>query len=367
MSLTRYVIESEYMHWAKTRSRARYNLATSGVANVRMNELEVEIRDLEITRDGGYGYAPLQQALAARYSVDVDSVAAATGTSLANHLAMASLVKPGDEVLIESPTYEPLLALANYLGAEIKRFDRRFEDGFTVNPDAIEKNISSQTRLIVITNLHNPSGVLIDEATLKQVGQIAQKVNARVLVDEVYLEALFEKRGRTAFHLGSEFVVTSSLTKVFGLSGLRCGWIIADPTVANKIWRLNDLFVAMNAHAAERLSVVALQQLDKFTARAQSLLEKNRRLVFEFLDAHDQLEVVRPPFGTIVFPRVKPGTADKLCDLLREKYETSVVPGRFFEMPAHFRLGLGGDSETLSEGLQRLGSALEEMALPKFS
>jgi DNA-binding transcriptional MocR family regulator len=144
ISGTRQVMDSDYMHWAKTRSRARFNLATSGVANVSMDELSVTIRDLEITRDGGYGYEPLQQALAARYRVDADSIAAATGTSLANHLAMASLVKPGDEVLIESPTYEPLLALANYLGADVKRFERRFEDGFRVMPGEIEKSAQSQ-------------------------------------------------------------------------------------------------------------------------------------------------------------------------------------------------------------------------------
>jgi aspartate/methionine/tyrosine aminotransferase len=213
-----------------------------------------------------------------------------------------------------------------------------------------------------LKNLHNPSGVLTDEETLKQVGEIAKNVNARVLVDEVYLEALFEKRARTAFHLGNEFIVTSSLTKVFGLSGVRCGWIIAEPELAENIWRLNDLFGAMAAHPAERLSVIALQQLDKFTLRAQSLLERNRRLVSEFLDSRSDLEAVRPQFGTIVFPRLKEGTVDKLCDLLRDKYETSVVPGRFFEMPAHFRLGLGGDSQILSNGLLRLKSALDDLA-----
>jgi aspartate/methionine/tyrosine aminotransferase len=350
------------MHWAKTRSRARFNLATSGVANVSMNELAVTIGDLEITRDGGYGYEPLQKALSERYSVNIDSIASATGTSLANHLAMACVVKPGDEVLLERPAYEPLLALANYLGAEVKRFDRKFEDGFQVMPEEIEKNVTPRTKLIVITNLHNPSGVLSNETTLMRVGEIAKSVNAHVLVDEVYVEALFEQRPRTAFHLGNEFVVTSSLTKVFGLSGLRCGWIIAEPAIVRNIWRLNDLFGAMPAHPAERLSFLALQQLDRFTARARSLLDQNRRYVSKFLDSQNQLEVVKPPFGTIVFPRVKQGSADTLCDLLREKYETSVVPGRFFEMPAHFRLGIGGDPQILQSGLERLWEALDEWA-----
>jgi hypothetical protein len=295
-------------------------------------------------------------------NVSIESIVAAIGASLANHLAMAYLVKPGDEVLIERPTYEPLLALAEYLGAEVKRFDRRFEDGFRILADEVEKKINSRTRLIVLTNLHNPSGVLTDDETLQQVGAIARKVKARVLVDEVYLEALFENPVRTCLHLGTEFVVTSSLTKAFGLSGLRCGWIAAEPDVAQGIWRLNDLFGVMAAHPAERLSVIALQQLDQISARARSLLQTNHELVNQFLDSRDDLEAVRPEFGTIVFPRLKHGTSDQLIGLLRTKYETSVVPGSFFEMPAHFRLGLALDTETLAAGLERLSAALDEVS-----
>jgi len=362
MSGARQVMGSEFMHWAKMRSSARFNLATSGLGNLPLSGLGVRIEDLELTRAGGYGYGPLQQALGQRLNVSVESIVAAVGTSLANHLAMAYLVKPGDEVLIERPTYEPLLALAEYLGAEVKRFERRFQEGFRTLPDEIERKIGPRTRLIVITNLHNPSGVLTDDETLRQVGAIARSINARVLVDEVYLEALFETPVRTCFHLGKEFVVTSSLTKAFGLSGLRCGWIVAEPDVAQGIWRLNDLFGVMTAQPAERLSVIAVQQLDQISAQARALLQTNHRLVTQFLDSRDDLEAVRPEFGTIVFPRVKHGTTEQLIAVLRTKYDTSVVPGSFFEMPAHFRLGFGGDTETLAAGLERLGTALDEVA-----
>jgi len=359
--MSRESVGSEYMHWAKTSSHARFNLATSGLANVRLEELKVGLEDLELTRDGGYGYEPLQRALASRLNVAPECIVAATGTSLANHLAMTAIVQRGDEVLFEQPTYEPLLALALYLGAEIKRFERRFEDGFRVLPDQIEQDISTRTRLIVLTNMHNPSGVLIDQETLRRVGELARKANARVLVDEVYLEAFFDERPPTAFHLGPEFVTTSSLTKAFGLSGLRCGWIVAEPEMAWRIWRINDLFGVMAAHPAERLSVVALEQLDGIAARAQARLTKNRALAYRFLDARDDLEAIRPDFGTIVFPRLKQGTAACLCSVLQEKYETSVVPGSFFEMPNHFRIGFGGDSEVLEGGLERLGAALDEL------
>lgn len=359
MTAAREVMGSSYMHWAKTRSVAKYNLATSGLGNVKLSELRVSLNDIEIT-EGGYGYQPLVQAIATRYRVAPEEVVTAAGTSFANHLAMAALIKPGDEVLFEHPAYEPMLALAHYLGADVKRFSRRFEDEFQISVPDLERLVTPKTRLIVITNLHNPSGVLINDATMKQIGEIARRVGARVLVDEVYMETLFEESPPTSFHLGEEFVVTSSLTKAFGLSGLRCGWILAQAELAKRMWLLNDLFASTAVHAGERLSVVAMQQLEGIGDRAQQLLARNRRILNEFLDTREDLEVVRPEFGTVMFPRVRHGTSERLCQLLREKYETSVVPGVFFEMPAHFRIGFAGDTDVLINGLERLGLALKE-------
>src|SRR5215204_3540679 len=184
MTLARRVMSSSYMNWAKS-STAKYNLAMSGMPNLKLRDLRVSLDDLEIT-NGGYGYQPLIQEIGARYRVAADSIVTAAGTTFANHLAMAALVNPGDEVLFEQPAYEPMLALARYLGADVKRFSRRFEDQFQVLPEDLERLVTPKTRLIVITNLHNPSGVLIGDSTMKQIGEIARRVGARVLVDEVY-------------------------------------------------------------------------------------------------------------------------------------------------------------------------------------
>ncbi len=361
MTSARDCMGSSYMYWAKTSSSARFNLATSGLANLSLRDLRVSLDDLEIT-DGGYGYEPLVQAIAARYRVNPDSIVTTAGTTFANHLAMAALVKPGDEVLFEQPAYEPMLAAVRYLGADVKRFSRRFEDGFCVLPAEIEARVSPRTRLIVLTNLHNPSGVLTDDSTLEQVGEIARRVDAWVLIDEVYIETLFEESPRTALHLGPEFVVTSSLTKAFGLSGLRCGWIFAQPELTKRMWLLNDLFAATPVHAGERLSVIAMRQIAEIAQRAKTLLDRNRHVLNEFLDTREDLEAIRPEFGTVMFPRLSGGDSDRLCQLLREKYETSVVPGNFFEMPAHFRVGIAGDADTLKMGLERLGAALDELS-----
>ena len=125
---------------------------------------------------------------------------------------------------------------------------------------------------------------------------------------------------------------------------------------------LNDIFASTAVHSGERLSVIAMQQLAEIGVHAQQLFDGNRKLLNEFLDTRDDLEVVRPEFGTVMFPRVRDGSSEPLCRLLREKYETTVVPGSFFEMPAHFRVGIAGDTDVLEEGLKRLGSALDDLS-----
>lgn len=359
---------SVYMEWAKTRSHAKFNLATSGLLSVPFSELPVRLEDLEITAPGAYGDAALQQRLAKHNGVPEECVVAATGTSMANHLAMAAALEPGDEVLIEEPVYGPLLDVANYLRARVKRVPRRFETGFALDPVEIERTVTNETRLIVLSNLHNPSGALIPAETLRAIAQMAQRVGCRVLVDEVYLDMLFDHSAPYCFPIGqtiataseNPFIVTSSLTKVYGLSGLRCGWVLASPALVKKMWLLNDLFGAVAAHSAERMSVIALDHLATFRERARSLLTTNRMRIDSFLDSRRDLECFRPPAGTVFFPRLTHGDPESFLRLLREKYETTVVPGAFFEMPRHFRIGIGGESASLQAGLERLGDALDD-------
>src|ERR1700686_5192772 len=269
--------QSIYMNWAKTRPRVKYDLALSGILNLPFAELEANIEDLDLNGDNAYGHRPLVDALAAHSQVGPESVVTISGgTSMANHLAMAAALEHGEEVLIEEPTYEPILAVAEYFGSRVKRFPRSFENGYRVDVEAIAKQITPHTRLIVLTNLHNPSSVLVPEETLRQIGELAHGAGARVLVDEVYLEAMFEAAPRSSVHLGPEFIATTSLTKGYGFSGLRCGWILAEPDLAQQMRLLRDIFDGIGPQPAERLSVVALNKLPKFIARAKKILETNR-------------------------------------------------------------------------------------------
>lgn len=349
---------SDYMHWSKTQSRARFNLASSGVGAFPLRELPVNLEKLEINGDNSYGYAPLQGAIAVHHGVDHECVVESAGTSMANHLAMAAIIEPGDEVLVEHPAYGPILDVARYLEANVKRFPRAEENGWMVDPEEIRRVVTSKTRLIMITNLHNPTSVLTPDSVLREICDIARGVGALVLVDEVYLDAVYEGAPRTSFHLGPEFVVTSSLTKVYGVSGLRCGWILARPELAWKMRRLNDLYSATPVHPGELLSVAAFKHLDLLRKRARRVVEADRKLLRDFVGQQTGLSAVWTDWGTTSFMRLRNGNADFFLERLRSEFDTSAVPGRFFEMPDHFRIGMGVNTEMFAEGLSRIARAL---------
>ena len=352
---------SDYMHWSKTQSRARFNLATSGVAPFSLRELPVQLETLEINGYDGYAHPPLQKAIATHHGVDPECVVEAAGTSMANHLAMAAIIEPGDEVLIEHPAYGPILDVAQYLHAGVKRFSRTGETGWAVDPGKILRAITAKTRLIVITNLHNPTSVLTPDSVLREIGDIARSIGALVLVDEVYLDAVYQRTPRTSFHLGPQFVVTSSLTKVYGVSGLRCGWILARPDLAWKMRRLNDLYSATPVYPGLLLAVAVFKHLNRLREKARRIVDADRKLLRDFLRQQSGLSAVWTDWGTTSFVQLRDGNADDFLERLRAEFDTSAVPGRYFEMPDHFRIGMGVNTEMFAEGLDRIGRALTSL------
>jgi aspartate/methionine/tyrosine aminotransferase len=347
------VLQSEYMYWAKNQAPVAYALGSSEVPHFHMDRWAIDPAALELDGASRYRDPPLRAAIARKAGVTPNRVVMADGTSMANMLAMAGLIAPGDEVLIEHPVYEPLVAAARFLGAEIRHFSRTGPD-FALDPQAVKAALTERTTLIVLTNLHNPTGNLADAETLKAIGALG----VRVLIDEVYLDAAAQP---SAALLGDAFVCTSSLTKVYGLSGLRCGWILAAPDLAERLWRLNELFSVAQAHSTERLSLLALDRLDEVAADNPALLARNRALANSFFAGRADLEVAPMTHNVTCFPRLKHGDVDTLDARLRAAYDTSIVPGRFFGLADHFRLGVGSPTDIVAAGLERLGRALDEL------
>jgi aspartate/methionine/tyrosine aminotransferase len=351
---------STYMEWVKTNTNVAFNLANSGVKNYPLSGLPVDFGALTLSGPGAYGYPPLVAAIAAKCGVKENCVATAQGTSMANHLAMAAVIEPGDDVLVERPAYPLLAETAEYLGANVKYFHRPPEAKFAIDLDSLQRAITPKIRLIAITNLHNPSCALTDETTLLRIAELALAARARILVDEVYLDLLFENAPETAFRLGSEFIVTNSLTKVYGLSGLRCGWVIAEPELIPKIYRLNDLFSVNNPYLTDQVSCTAFAHLHEIAHWTRELLDRNRALANEFLAATPELDCEQLEVGTVLFPRMD-YPVDEFCKFLRERYQTVVTPGYFFGSPERIRIGIGGETSLLAEGLNRIHDALKSL------
>lgn len=354
------VESSDYMHFAKTGAGALYNLATSGVADCTLADLDVNLNALSLHGPNVYGFPPLVECVAARLAVDPGCVVMpGGGCSFANHLAMAAVLQAGDEVLVEDPTYELLLATLGYLGARVRRFARRHQDRYSLDVGAVVAGLTASTRLVVLTNLHNPTGAHSDVAQVHAVAAAASKVGAMVLVDEVYLELLANGAGApTAFHPDGNIITTGSLTKAYGLSGLRCGWVLAPASLAERMRRLNDLFGVQPPHIAERVSVLAFDRLAGLRTRAGGMIATNRAAYLEILGHHPALDQTILDQGTTMFPRLRSGDGDSLFQRVTADFDTSVVPGRFFGRPDHIRVGLGGDPAMTRVGLERLGTAL---------
>jgi hypothetical protein len=353
---------SPYMSFAKLQTAARYNLASSGVMDCSLQDLGADIGDLALHGANAYGYAPLVTRIAERLGIDPACVVTTAGCSFANHLAMATVLSPGDEVVLEDPAYELLHSTLGYLQARVYRFPRRAEDKFGIDSAAVADAITPATRLVVLTNLHNPTGALASDAVVQEVARQAATVGAMVLVDEVYLELMFrDANAFTSFREHGNIIITSSLTKAYGLSGLRCGWILAPAALAKRMWAMNDLFSATPPHMMECMSVVAFDRIEALRARANAMIDANRAAYREILGNHPRLEQEVLDQGTTVFPRLRDGDGDVLFDVLKTHYDTSVVPGRFFGCRDRVRIGLAGDITIARIGYERLGEALGDV------
>lgn len=352
-----------YLSWAKTRGGFTVDLSRSG-----MESGGFEVGGEEGVREAGgvlnghhpYGYEPLIEKIARRFSVKRENVVPTLGTSAAIFLVCAALLKPGDEVIVEKPAYEPLLAVPRSFGAVVKRLERKFDKRYRVDAERMLSLLRPRTRLVVLTNLHNPTGVLTPEKDMRTTALMLKRRNIFLFVDEVYLAFLEGYRKKSAFSLEENVVTASSLTKVYGLGGLRGGWVLAPSALAERIRWIIDYIYVEGVFPGEKIACRLFGRLDDIHAKNRKRIEKNRKIVGDFIKSDHRVEWVEPDGGVVCFPRIRGGKAgDKTADILLSKYGTRVVPGSFFEDPACIRLGFGIKTDVLRQGLKNLKSALD--------
>ena len=352
-----------YLEWTKTQSGCRINLCPSNIEKVSLSSLSLDLSGLEISGPNQYGYAPLINAIASRYGTRPKNVVTTQGTAQALFLACAALLNPGDRVLVEKPAYEPMLSVPAALGAEVIRFARRFEDGFGVDLDSYHRELEKRPRLVLLTNLHNPSGACLSRDELRALIRSAQAQGAHVLVDEVYLDFLGEPGERSAFPLGENIIVISSLTKAYGLGGLRCGWMLAPAGLAETVWKIIDHMHVEGVFLGEQVALRCFSRLEVIRRRHAGRIAANFSLLKDLVYRDKRLSWIEPQGGVVGFPRIEAGfDGDRLAEFLKERYATCVVPGRFFESPRHFRIGFGGVPEEFKQGITFLEKALDDLS-----
>jgi aspartate/methionine/tyrosine aminotransferase len=357
------MISAPYMEWAKHRAPAAFDLAGSNLLGCSIDDIEGARDALSLDGTNPDGYPPLVEAIAAHYGVDASRVMTASGCSGANVLAMAATLSPGDRVLMERPFYDPLIGTARLMGAEVDYFQRSFDTGYRLDLDEMRSRMTSRTTLVVLTNPHNPSGVILDDESLRAAAAVAAEHGARLLVDEVYLDianALGEGPRRTpAALLAPNAISTSSLTKSYGLNALRCGWAVAAPEVAERIRRARDIVDGIGPVPMDRLAVLAFAQIERLTERARTLVKGNLDTFRAWIANEPSLRLAAPAASSIAFPRVaNSGETTALTERLQREQDVAVVPGRFFDEPRNIRISLAGRPEILRDGLERLSRVL---------
>lgn len=356
-----------YMVWAKTRTPAAIDLAGSNLLSCTVDDLPGVHDALALTAPNDNGFTPLREAIAAHAGVAASRVVTATGCSGANFLTIAALVGPGDDVLVEHPGYDPLVGACTLLGARVTRFGRPYSRRFGIDLDEVRAKLTLRTRLIIVTSPHNPSGVCLDHDTLLALAGVADAAGAHLLVDEVYLDAVnlaAQDAGRavSAARLDGPVVVTSSLTKSYGLNGLRCGWAIAPPALVERLWRVRDLVEAVGSAVSDRLGAFAFTQMPRLRERTYAIVSANLELARGFTSAQTGLGLATPPAATVLFPQLRGvDDAEPFVKRLAADYGVAVAPGRFFGAPDHFRISLAGATAPLAEGLSRISDALRTM------
>ena len=302
--------------------------------------------------------------LAESYGVGEGSIVTTTGATGALSLIYRALLKPGDRVLVENPGFDLFAVLAEAHGFGVDQFERTGPE-FAIDPEAVERAIGPDTRIVVVSNLHNPSGFAADEETLRALGEIADRRGVIVIVDEVYLPYARSAAASAArLKISPRMLSIDSLTKIYGLSSLRCGWIVGDPDVVRPIRALSQEVEFSISKLSHAVSALILEDPSPFLQRTHAIIAAARPVIETYYGcwlSEGLVEGRLPTHGCITFPRLA-GIADTrhFSEWLAQKGGIIVAPGEYFGAPGHIRIGFGMDPGRLDYGLQVLTNGMME-------
>jgi aspartate/methionine/tyrosine aminotransferase len=383
-------LQSTYEH------QVAFNLSESGVQPLTLGELidDPASRDALFAEALGYtqtnGTVPLREAIARFYpGGTADHVLVTNGGAEANYLATWNLVEPGDEVVMMVPNFMQIWGLARAFGAVIKawplltpagrrpaRADRgprpaeavSGEGGWRVDTDALERMTSPRTKLIVICNPNNPTGARFDADDLDRIAAIAERNGSWIVSDEIYRGS--ERDGRetpTMWSRSDRVIVTSGLSKAYGLPGLRIGWIAGPPTQIASLWSYHDYTTIAPGALSDALARRALEESTRrrLLSRTRGILNANFEIIAKWLDAQGELfSYASPDAGAMVYARYRHViNSTELVTRLRHEKSVLIVPGDHFGMDHYLRFGFGDRPEHLEAALEQVRAGIAECGL----
>lgn len=346
--------------------KTEYDIGESAVKFLTFEDLNLDLGRLPLRYGYHAGRPDLRECIAGQYpGLTADQVLVTSGGSEANFAIIAAVAKPGDHVVIEHPNYTSLYDVPRSLGCEVTLFHLNFEEQFIPDLDTLHDMILPYTRIVSFTHPNNPTGSMISESDLMKLIEIVESHDTYLLFDETYRDMTFDKTLPPAATLSPKVISLSSMSKCYGLPGIRIGWLATqDKFILDTVLAIREQVSITNNAISEEIALQVLQRKDEFLQRAERHIAKNRSIVAGWMEGQQDFEWIYPEAGVVSLPRIKdPGDTDpeKVWRRLAEKYKTFIVPGRCFEMDnRHFRLGFGAMPEEIKTGLDNLQKALRD-------
>lgn len=348
-------------------NQVELNIAESGVEPLTLRELfEGNTAEVERILNARLGYPQtngseeLRGRIAALYGgAKAENILVTCGGAEANYVATWSLIERGDEVVFMQPNYMQVAGVAEAFGAKVKPWRLREKLNWAPDADELTKLVTKRTKMIAVCNPSNPTGAVLSEETMNAICKAAKKVGAWILADEVYRGAEFNGNTTPSFWgLYDRVLCTAGLSKAYGLPGLRTGWLVAPPKIAEKLWGYHDYTSIAPTMLTDRAASFALesQQNARLLNRTRRILRENYPLISEWLAKHEEaFSHVPPRAGAIAWIgfRKKRNTA-KVAEELRAKKGVLLVPGEQFGTPGYLRIGFGEGAEKLRKALARV-------------
>jgi aspartate/methionine/tyrosine aminotransferase len=350
-----------------------YDMSESGVRPLTLRELVAMGFDLDAFMDQPLGYSQsngtiqLRDRIAAHYpGATIEQIEVTNGTSEANYLIALSQLQPGDEVAMEVPNYMQMPGVARSLGATVRTFRLRQDTGWEPDWDELERAVTPKTRLLYLSNPNNPTGAVLSDDAMARIVRRCEQTGTWILADEVYLGAEIDRpRTRSFWGMSDRVVVTSGLSKAYGIPGVRIGWMVGPEKLVHECWTQHDYLTIGPNRMSDRLARVAVQADNREAcyARTREILRHNLPIVREWVASFDGHLTWREPqagaIGLMKYDAEVPSL--EIAERVRVNQSTLIVPGSHVGLEGYLRIWLGGREDFLREGLRRIGAELTQV------